>query len=134
MNELERIYFDDRVRLEKIRLRQPPLSLIDPSDVSWLLDLVEVSTFKVSNLTTERDVANQEIERLKAEKWPDQVFKLEETFHRHLTASQAKVEKLRDAAIALCNAAKDPSWLDKDRRTIFIAELQQAVADSKEGK
>jgi len=102
------------------------MSLLDPDDIDWLLTLVEaqegeidVLTFKVSNLTTERDVANQEIERLtriidalsaKEQDHEQEIERLTQELGIEKSGNEvlrdlqseklrAKVEKLRDALI-----------------------------------
>ena len=54
-----------------------------PKDKYWIIALVEGQ--------------EGEIERLKAEKWLDQVFKLEETFHRQLTEAKEEIKECQEA-------------------------------------
>jgi len=83
----------DGKRLEEIRQWWnkpdvwPPDSI---GDVKWLLVQIDVLTFKVSNVTTERDVANQEIERLK-----DARVLIREEHRPQFTAAKEMIEWLQ---------------------------------------
>jgi len=78
-------------------------------DIDFLLTLVKVLRFKLTNVTTERDVANLEIERLKTQRITDHdcfdetlrrqngdVDTLKEEIQRHLTEIAAWDTKFRD--------------------------------------
>jgi len=54
---------------------------------------IDVLTFKVSNLTTERDVANQEIERLRL--LGVNVINRADAFDAQLTAAKEEIERLK---------------------------------------
>jgi len=77
-------------RLQELK-EEDVLDLSD--DAGWIIGEIEVLTFKVSNLTTERDVANQEIERWKGinDELNDDVDRLRDWN----TAANAEIEKLK---------------------------------------
>jgi len=70
------------------------------ADMEWLLTQIEVLTFKVSNVTTERDVANAEITNITLQKDANAALAAEHRQEiKRLTAKAEgkKVEKLREA-------------------------------------
>jgi len=82
----------DKKRLEEIRLWWNKPDIWPPDsigDVKWLLAQIDVLTFKVSNTNTERDTANQEIERLN-----EMLHRWETDPLKELTAANAKVRRL----------------------------------------
>ena len=137
---------DDRKRVEEIRQRQisvldgfviydsesPADNALVVEDIPWLLTQIDVLTFKLTNVTTERDVANAEIERLKVR---DMWLSDSES---QLTAANAKVEKLREAyrelLIRIANSYKgsigsiDNVYLPQLNRE----QIDQALADTEE--
>jgi len=111
---------DDKARLEKakIRIHQQPLSLVDLNDVMWLFDLVETQDFKVSNLTTERDVAWQEIKRLHGA-YSEELKHCSEG-NIKIAELKVKVEKLRHAIEVQLTYTPN------------LMRLEKALADTKE--
>jgi len=108
---------------------------------------VELRGFKISNLTTERDVANQEIERLKGATITDvrhydrAITPTEVELNYQLTAANAKMEKLRDVLekIAESGEYENNSLGNKVKGPkLFPTQMwwlaKQALADSEEGK
>jgi len=116
--------------------------LTEPEDRSWYRDLKEVVVklneleLKVSNVTTERDVANQEIERLKEDL--DRMTKgtwSKEIARQSVINSQlrAKVEKLRgELERALrddhhCSALEYHDWWEIEKAK--VKKLEKAISD-----
>jgi len=77
-------------------------------DVDWLISMIEVLEFKVTNLTTERDVANQEIDRLKLsvagleaenrelrKPFDDAIAAVRKVLESQLTTAKAEIERLK---------------------------------------